>query len=103
MFSLILAASLAAAQPTHLPVYPLQQPPNEQVERISNLCLAVLGQKATPQQIVDGLQLDTKEKQQGFVNLCSMYFKGIVDGVKADQEQVPEGTVQPKPPEASSN
>lgn len=86
MLALAPATVLAADAPTtHIPLQAIQKPDEQKLQATANVCANLLMGKLTVQQVVDGLHLDTVEKQQQLVDTCSLYIQGLEDGVALEQ------------------
>jgi hypothetical protein len=83
----------ASAQTAHIPMQSVTAPTKQQLEGTADICVAILSEQATPQEVIDKLHLDTKEKQQSLLTMCSVYLQGVQDGMEASgthvQQDVP--------------
>jgi hypothetical protein len=82
----------ASAQTTHIPMQHITVPTEQQLEGTANVCIAILSEKATPQEVIDKLNLDTQEKQQSLVTMCLVYLQGVQDGMAAAGAHVQQDT-----------
>lgn len=89
MKALLAALVLAASSPAFsASVAPAQISVSDEVEVTANICIGLLTDKISSDEVIKGLNLDTDAKKREFMLHCALYIQGVNDGIEVSKNKL---------------